>query len=93
MMKKLTLIAIMMVMATAIFADTFVIKTKKNNKWKSYVITEQQFEDYKMRYGVDRKDIAPDGSVHLELEIIPDKDAQRMKLVQYKTDKEDKAHD
>lgn len=92
-MKKFALIVIMMmVTATAIFADTFVIKTKKNNKWKSYVITEQQFEDYKMRYGVDRKDIASDGSVHLELEIIPDKDAQRMKLVQYK-DKEETKHD
>lgn len=92
-MKKFTLICIMMVvMATALFADTFVIKTKKNNKWKSYVITEQQFEDYKLRYGVDRKDIAPDGSIHLELEIIPDKDAQRMKLVQYK-DKEETKHD
>lgn len=92
-MKKFALIVIMMmVMATAIFADTFVIKTKKNNKWKSYVITEQQFEDYKLRYGVDRKDIAPDGSVHLELELIPDKDAQRMKLVQYK-DKEETKND
>ncbi len=92
-MKKFALIVIMMmVMATAIFADTFVIKTKKNNKWKSYIITEQQFEDYKMRYGVDRKDIAPDGSIHLELEIIPDKDAQRVKLVQYK-DKEETKHD
>ena len=90
-MKKLLIVITMIIMTAAItFADTFVIKTKKQGHWKSYVITEQQFEDYKMQYGVDRKDIAPDGSIHLELEIIPDKDAQRMKLVQYK-DKEDKA--
>lgn len=43
MMKKLTLIAIMMLFTSHLFADIWQIKVKSNGKWKTQSVSKEEF--------------------------------------------------